>query len=207
MMEFPGNDDPCTMSTWKYIQNGQTCGPVDTSALHALLKNGTLPPETQVWTQGMPNWVAARTLPEFGKAPAPGAPASPLPSGPGASPLSAQTLPPVAGDMDPADIEKNKIFAVLAYVGLLFLVPLLAAPQSKFARYHTNQGVVLFLATLVLSAASFILTLIPVIGCVAMFVPMGIFVGALILMILGIINAASGQCKPLPIIGHYQLIK
>ena len=46
---------------------------------------------------------------------------------------------------DPQDINNNKGMSVLAYIGFLFLVPLLACPNSKFARYHTNQGLVLFL--------------------------------------------------------------
>ena len=106
-----------------------------------------------------------------------------------------------------ADIEKNKVFAVLAYLGILFLVPLLAAPQSKFARYHANQGAVLFLASLLTFIGSFILLLIPFVGCLASFLPLAIIVASLILMIMGIINAAAGQCKPLPLIGHFQLIK
>ena len=54
--------------------------------------------------------------------------------------------------MDPEtlDIEHNKIFAVLAYIGVLFPPLLLAAPRSRFARYHTNQGIVLFLSILVI---------------------------------------------------------
>jgi uncharacterized membrane protein len=177
------------MSTWKYMQNGQPCGPVETAALTALLNNGTLGPETPVWKEGMSEWMAARTLPEFaGAAPAGGTP------------------PPQAaeGSPDPADVEKNKVFAVLAYIGLLFLVPLLAAPQSPFARYHTNQGVVLFLAAIVGCVAGTILSFIPFLGC--LFMPV-VMVGILVLMVMGIMNAASGNCKPLPLIGQFKLIK
>lgn len=46
---------------------------------------------------------------------------------------------------DPQDINANKGMSVLAYIGILFLVPLLACPNSRFARFHTNQGLVLFL--------------------------------------------------------------
>lgn len=48
-------------------------------------------------------------------------------------------------EFDPQDVADNKVMAVLAYIGFLFLIPLLAAPQSKFARFHTNQGLVLFI--------------------------------------------------------------
>jgi len=194
------------MSTWKYAQNGQPCGPVETSDLQALLRNGTLPPTTLVWQEGMANWAAANTLPEFaGAAPVSGT-VPPLVSG-GTPPPGAVMPPLPPADADAADIEKNKVFAILAYIGILFLVPLLAAPQSKFARYHTNQGVVLFLSTLVVCIGSFVIMMIPFIGCVAAFVPMIVGLGALVLMIMGIINAAAGQCKPLPLIGHFQLIK
>lgn len=51
--------------------------------------------------------------------------------------------PPIApGKTELQDAQENKGMAVLAY--LIFLIPLLAAKESKFARYHTNQGLVLF---------------------------------------------------------------
>jgi uncharacterized membrane protein len=181
------------MSTWKYMQNGQQCRPVDTAALLALLNNGTVSLETQVQQEGTANWVPMRTVPELASGAKPAAP--PV----GAAPGSADTEIP-----DPADVDKNKIFAVLAYLGLLFLVPLLAAPQSKFARYHTNQGVVLFLATVVCCVGGAILSFIPFVGCIIWPVVMG---GAFVLMIMGIINAAGGHCKPLPLIGQFKLIK
>ena len=36
------------MSTWRYAQNGQTLGPVETPALVELLRSGALPAETLV---------------------------------------------------------------------------------------------------------------------------------------------------------------
>ncbi len=44
---------------------------------------------------------------------------------------------------DPEDVEKNKAMAILAYI--IFFIPLLAAKESKFAMYHANQGLNLFL--------------------------------------------------------------
>ena len=195
------------MSTWRYEQDGQPRGPVETAALQALLNSGTLSPETLVWKDGMTNWVPARTLPEFAGTTPAGGTVPPVSPSAGVPPAAAPPPPPGGADTDAADIEKNKIFAVLAYIGILFLVPLLAAPQSKFARYHTNQGVVLFLAAIVASAASFVLVMVPFVGCLAAVLPVVVGVGSLVLMIMGIINAASGQCKPLPLIGQFQLIK
>lgn len=109
---------------------------------------------------------------------------------------------------DPQDINDNKGMSVLAYIGFLFLVPLLACPNSRFARYHTNQGLVLFLMELAIGVVIGIFGIIPVIGII-----IGGLLGsvggilALVLSILGIVNAAQGQAKELPLIGKITLLK
>ena len=39
-----------------------------------------------------------------------------------------------------ADVQNNKVMAVLSYIGILVLIPILAAKESPFARFHANQG-------------------------------------------------------------------
>ena len=46
-------------------------------------------------------------------------------------------------EFDNQDIQNNKIMAILSYFGILVLVPILAAKESKFARFHANQGLIL----------------------------------------------------------------
>ena len=109
---------------------------------------------------------------------------------------------------DPQDINNNKGMSVLAYIGFLFLVPLLACPNSKFACYHTNQGLVLFLLEFALGVVTGILGIIPIAGLIIgglLSAVGGIF--TLVLMIMGIINAAQGQAKELPLIGKITLLK
>lgn len=109
---------------------------------------------------------------------------------------------------DPQDINNNKGMSVLAYIGFLFLVPLLACPNSKFARYHTNQGLVLFLLEFALGVVTGIIGIIPIAGLIIgglLSAVGGIF--TLVLMIMGIINAAQGQAKELPLIGKITLLK
>jgi uncharacterized membrane protein len=186
---------------WHYVQNGQDCGPIDTPALQALLQNGSLGPDALVWKPGMPDWVPARSVADLAASVPPGSTPPPIPS-PGPPPK----VPAAAMDPERLDIEQNKVFAVLAYIGILFLVPLLAAPHSRFARYHTNQGIVLFLSALVISFGLGVLTVIPIVNFMmipAWFIlPAGLFA----FMIIGIIHAASGEYKPLPWIGHFRLL-
>lgn len=100
---------------------------------------------------------------------------------------------------DGADIEKNKLMAILAYI--LFFIPLLAAKDSKFAMYHANQGLMLFIVGI---CSQFVLNFIPFIGGL-----LGMLMSLVVLafMVIGIINAANGQMKPLPVIGGVTLLK
>jgi len=204
-----------SMSTWRYVQNGQPSAPMDAAALSALLTNGTLPPDTYVWKEGMTNWLAAKSLPEFANCrPAASPPAAPptvppLPAAPsapaavGAAPPSLPALPSPEAE----DIEKNRAFAIISYLWILFVVGLIAAPNSKFAKYHANQGLVLFLASIIASVACFVIGIVPIVQMILILIVPLLWVGWLVLTILGIVNAAAGQRKPLPLIGHFELIK
>lgn len=105
---------------------------------------------------------------------------------------------------DPNDIQQNKVMAVLAYFGILFLVPLLAAPQSPYARFHANQGLVLFITDFILGIIMGVCMLIPVAGIIISGV-LGLCI--FVLVILGIINAATGKAKELPLIGKIRILK
>lgn len=112
----------------------------------------------------------------------------------------------------PSQVQMKKGMAVLAYFGLLVLIPLLTAKQDPFARYHTNQGLVLFLVSVISSVLSNVLTTLLIdISSTAVLIISGIF-GILALVwfvfsIIGIVHAAKGQTKPLPLIGGIKLLK
>lgn len=111
-------------------------------------------------------------------------------------------VPPSSGEatnvFDPQDIEENKVMAVLAYI--IFLVPLIAAKDSPFAKFHTNQGLVLFIGWIICGAVN----VIPVLGQIAWLIGSVILT---VLSIIGIINAAKGEGKELPIIGKFKILK
>ncbi len=114
-------------------------------------------------------------------------------------------------EFEQQDIEKNKFMAILAYFGILVLIPIFAAKDSKFARFHANQGLVLCIAAVLYSVAYSILSglivaiswrlywLVSIVGLLGL-----IF---LVWFVLGIINAAGGRAKELPFIGHFRLLK
>ena len=59
-------------------------------------------------------------------------------------------------EFDTQDIQDAKIWSVLAYTGILFFLPLLAAPNSAYGKFHANQGFILLIFQVVLTVASWL---------------------------------------------------
>lgn len=95
---------------------------------------------------------------------------------------------------DPKDVADNKLIATLSYIGILFLVPLLAKKESPFCQYHAKQGLVLCLTWVV---GSFVFWF-PIIGWLAGLV-------LLVVNIIAIVKTISGDSWEIPVI--YDLSK
>ena len=106
---------------------------------------------------------------------------------------------------DTQDVNDNKVFAVLAYFGILFWLPLVVNSRSRFGKFHANQAFILFLTSIILEVASnivcAIIRIIPFIGGTISGI-ISLIVSALLLvyMILGMYNAGTGRAKELPLI-------
>lgn len=98
-------------------------------------------------------------------------------------------------DFSQEDIDKNKVFAILAYFGFLVLIPIFAAKDSKFARFHANQGLVICLFEIVVSIAANFLGILSILN-----------IASAVFAIMGIIYAAQGQAKELPLIGSIHIL-
>ena len=85
----------------------------------------------------------------------------------------------------------NKVFAILSYIGILWIIGLLADKESEFTKFHVNQGIWLFIISVVGA----------IIPCLGWIVDVVMFV----FMIMGIIYAAKGETKTLPL--FYKLPK
>ena len=115
-------------------------------------------------------------------------------------------------EYDQADIVANKVFAVLSYLGILVLVPILEAPNSKFARFHANQGLILLIANVAINIVLSILRTISVVIAEPLGMIFSVIIGLvsiliLIVTIIGIVNAAQGKAKELPLIGKIRILK
>ena len=105
----------------------------------------------------------------------------------------AAPMPPAGGGND---VEANKGIAILSYLGVLCLIPLLAKKDSKFAQYHAKQGLVLFIAEIVLWVVNFV----PILGQIVFVLG---WIVAIVLVIMGIMAVTKGEMKELPLIGGF----
>jgi uncharacterized membrane protein len=89
---------------------------------------------------------------------------------------------------------KNIGMAVIAYI--LFFVPLLTdAKDDPFVKFHVKQGLVLFIAGIILS----IVGGMPIIRYFSWLLNIAV----LVFVIIGIMNALNGKEEPLPVIGQF----
>jgi uncharacterized membrane protein len=70
------------------------------------------------------------------------------------------------------DVEEGKVFAFLAtFLSIIgFIIVVLTKKDNKYAMFYAKQGLVLFIAAVIVGVASWILIFIPIIGWLAMIV-------------------------------------
>ncbi len=91
-----------------------------------------------------------------------------------------------------AQSEPNKLFAVLSYINILFVLPYLLCRDDEFAMFHARQGMILFIVLAVATLLGSLLNL----GWIVQL--LGIY-----FILKGAGNAANGKMEPLPYIGGF----
>lgn len=104
-----------------------------------------------------------------------------------------------AAVVDDDDVKMNKSMAYLCYMGPLFLIPYLLKGDSPFIKFHSNQGLLLLIACILVKVCGNI----PVIGW-AISIAGGLF--SLSAFFQGLSNVSKGIKKPLPIIGEIKIL-
>ncbi len=87
-------------------------------------------------------------------------------------------------------VNSMTILAILSYLYILVIIPIIFGSKKPFIQYHTRQGMALLIVW-VLFAFSFYLPVAPWIF--ALFI--------VVCIIVGIINVVTGHERPLPLIG------
>ncbi|MCH5299199.1 MAG: zinc-ribbon domain-containing protein [Ruminococcus sp.] len=132
-------------------------------------------------------------------------------------PVQPQTI---GGD---ADVQQNKGIAWLSYVGILLIIPLFVKKTSEYCKFHVKQGAILFCTELAYTIATRIIlaiirgiyiatpsyALYSVMAVIYSVLNTVVGLGSLLLAVLaiiGIVNAAKGEKKELPIIGKITIL-
>ncbi len=102
-----------------------------------------------------------------------------------------------AGQQAPANVtpvdQDEKFFAALGYFGPLFVLPLIAKPQSVFCKFHAKQSMVLLLITVIVLV---FLAAIPTIGSLFTLALFAVYV-------LAIYRAYIGQLWNIPLVSNF----
>jgi uncharacterized membrane protein len=92
--------------------------------------------------------------------------------------------------------QNNTVMAILSYIGPLVIVSYIVAKAEPFVKFHIKQGSILFaIEVVVWILGSMWWPLWPLWNLVNL--------TTFILSIIGIVHAAKGEEKALPLIGHW----
>lgn len=91
---------------------------------------------------------------------------------------------------------KNTLMAILAYIGVLIIIPYLMANDDTFVKFHIKQGLVLVVIELIVWGAGMMLWgIYPILALVNL--------ATFVLSIIGIVNVLQGNTKELPLVGQF----
>lgn len=100
-----------------------------------------------------------------------------------------------SGDFGEFHAEPNRLLSALSYLSVLFILPFLLCPNDPFARFHANQGAVLFGFGVL---ADVVGKIIPIGWVLTLF--------RLYCIYKGMSSALAGRREPLPYIGRFGMM-
>ena len=108
-------------------------------------------------------------------------------------------------EFDPEDVSQNKVIAMAAYIlGTVgIIIALLAAPQSKYAAFHSRQALKLDIVSTLLLIVSAVLAftfIVPIAGAICIAI-------LFVVRIICFFQVCSGKAKDAAIIGKLPFLK
>jgi uncharacterized membrane protein len=109
--------------------------------------------------------------------------------------MSTVETPPVV------PVTEDRTVAILSYItiiGFIVAIVIHSSKKTKLGAYHLRQ----MLGLVLIGLGGSVLGVIPILGWLALMV---IWVGLLVFWVLGLISAAKGELKAVPLVGeHFQ---
>jgi uncharacterized membrane protein len=93
----------------------------------------------------------------------------------------------------------DKLIGILSYLGILWIVAyiLYGSKKTEYNHFHVKQGLGLLISYVGVWIIGMIVAFIPVLGFILVILLYFVYLFLFIVMIIGIINAANGEKKPL----------
>ena len=111
------------------------------------------------------------------------------------------TTPPVPPVTPVTVVSEDKTVAIVSYltlIGFIIAVVLHGQKKTRLGAYHLRQS----LGLMLLWIAGGLFNIIPFLGLLVWFV---VLIGGFVLWVFGLIAAANGEMKPVPLLGeHFQ---
>ena len=122
------------------------------------------------------------------------------------TPVSMDTTPPPPPSLTPeVPATEDKTVAILSYltlIGFIVAIVLHGSKKTRLGTFHLRQSLGLLITAIACWVLNIILAFIPIIGWITIII---VWLGLFALWLMGLIAAASGQTKPVPVLGeHYQ---
>ncbi len=116
-------------------------------------------------------------------------------------------------DFDVSDISENHVMGLLAYLSWLVLIPIFKAKNSKYARFHVNQGLILAILETILGIVSGIFSSIGnhvLIGfpfyLISVLVSL-LQIPVVIYAVIAFVGAIRGRAMEIPFINSIKILK
>jgi len=107
-------------------------------------------------------------------------------------------------DVPAGKVSPNRtVMIVLAYLWLLALIPLLVEKEDAEVQWHAKNGLVLTAAEILLFIVLSILTMIPFLGCLLIFVHLILWLGIVVLHVIAIVKGVNGGRLVVPVLSDY----
>lgn len=100
--------------------------------------------------------------------------------------------------------QEDKTAAILSYItliGFIIAIVMQGSNKTKLGSYHLKQALGVICTGVAAWILMMIIAFIPFVNFLLIILAPAIWIFILVLVIMGVINAANGQFKPLPLFG------
>lgn len=101
----------------------------------------------------------------------------------------------------------KKVTGIVSYITIIGWLIAYLAGDKEGAKFHLNQSLTLNIISLALMLCGKILGIIPLVGWILGLIINIVNILVLVCIILGIVYAAQGQDKELPLVGSIKILK